>query len=101
MAPQLSVLIPAERIQVYRSAHTQAYRMVKPLLETARQANTRDNLMVRDKNKNLRIRNQNYLPSSEPSSPTKANTGYPNTPEMQDWDLKPHLVCAWSSLSLG
>jgi len=33
-------------------------------------------------------RNQDYLASSEPNSPIKANTGYSNTPEKQDLDLK-------------
>jgi hypothetical protein len=32
------------------------------------------------------------LTSSEPSSPTTANPGYPNTPEKQDYDLKSHLM---------
>jgi chromosome segregation ATPase len=32
------------------------------------------------------------LASSEPSSPIKASTGYPNTPEKQDSDLKLHLM---------
>lgn len=71
----------AERKQVYRSADTQAYRKVKPLSETARQANTRDNLMVRGKRRKISNRNQDYWASSEPSSSPKANTGYPNTPE--------------------
>jgi hypothetical protein len=38
--------------------------------------------------KNLRNRNQDYLPSSEPISPTTANPGYPNTSEKPDYDLK-------------
>jgi len=70
---------PAERKQVYRSADTQAYRRAKPHSESARQVNTRDNLMARGKQRNLSNRNQDYLASSEPISPTKANTGYPNT----------------------
>ena len=48
--------------------------------------------MVRGKYKNLRNRNQGYLASSEPSSPTKASPEYPNTPEKQDLDLKSHLM---------
>jgi hypothetical protein len=32
------------------------------------------------------------LASPEPSSPTTANTGNPNTPEKQDSDLKSHLM---------
>jgi len=56
-------------------------------LETERQASTRDNLMARGKR-----RNQDYVASSEPSSPTKANIGYANTPEKQDLDLKSHFM---------
>jgi len=65
--------------QVYRSSDIQAYRRAKPLSETARQANTRDNLMERSKHRNLSNRNQGYLASSERSSPTTVSTGYPNT----------------------
>jgi hypothetical protein len=48
--------------------------------------------MVRGKGKNISNRNQGYLASSEPSSPTTASPGYPNTPEKQDFDLKSHLI---------
>jgi len=48
--------------------------------------------MARGKHKNLSNRNQDYLASSEPSSPNTANVGYPNTPEKQDLDLKSHLI---------
>ena len=44
------------------------------------------------KGKNLSNRNQVYLASSEPSSPTTVSPGYPNTPEKQDSDLKSHLI---------
>jgi hypothetical protein len=44
--------------------------------------------MVKGKHKNLTNRNQDYLASSEPSSPTTASLGYPNTSEKQDVDLK-------------
>jgi len=37
-------------------------------------------------------RNEDYMSSSEPNSPTKANTEYPNTPEKQNLDLKSHLI---------
>jgi len=80
------------RKQVYRSADTQTKRRVKPLSETARSANTRNNLMARGKCRNLSNRKQDYLASSEHSSPTKTNTGYPNTPEKQDLNLKSHLM---------
>ena len=48
--------------------------------------------MARGKGKNISNRNQGYLASSEPSSPTTASPGYPNTPEKQDSDLKSHLM---------
>ena len=48
--------------------------------------------MARGKYKNLSNRNQDYLASSEPSSPTTVNSGYLNTPEKQDSDLKSHLM---------
>jgi len=44
--------------------------------------------MARGKHKNLSNRNQDYLASSEPSSSTIENTGYPNKPEKQDLDVK-------------
>jgi len=48
--------------------------------------------MVRGKHRNLSNRKQDYLASSEPSSPTKANIGYSNTPEKKDLDLKSYLM---------
>jgi len=48
--------------------------------------------MKRGKHRNLRNRNQDYLASSEPSSPTKANTGHSNIQEKQDLDLKSYLM---------
>jgi hypothetical protein len=48
--------------------------------------------MVRGKHKNISNRNQGYLASSEPCSPTTGNPGYPNTLEKQDSDLKSHLM---------
>jgi hypothetical protein len=44
--------------------------------------------MVGGKCKNTSKRNQGYLASSEPNSPTIASTGYTITPEKQDSDLK-------------
>jgi hypothetical protein len=46
--------------------------------------------MVRGKD--ISNRNQCYLTSSVPSSPTTESPGYPNTPEKQDSDLKSHLM---------
>ncbi len=48
--------------------------------------------MVRGKYKNLSNRNQGYLVSLEPSSFTTASPGYNNTQEMQDTNLKAHLI---------
>jgi hypothetical protein len=42
--------------------------------------------------KNLTNRNQDHSASSEPSTPTTASSGYPNTPEKQDSDLKSYLM---------
>ena len=75
-----------------RSTDIQACRRDKPQSETARPANTRDNQMARGKGKNISKRNQGYLVSSKPSSPTTVSPGYPNTPEKQDSDLKSHLM---------
>jgi hypothetical protein len=47
--------------------------------------------MVKGKHKNISNRNQEYLASTEPSSPTTANPGYPNIPKEQDSYLKLHL----------
>jgi hypothetical protein len=44
--------------------------------------------MAGGKGKNISNRNQGYLASSEPNSPTTASPGYPNTPEKQDSDLE-------------
>jgi hypothetical protein len=48
--------------------------------------------MAKGKLKNLTNRNQDHSPSSEPSTPTSASPGYPNTPEKQDSDLKSYLM---------
>jgi hypothetical protein len=91
--PQLSIpKSHRERAGLSRVLTHRLARRDKPQSETARQANSRDNQMVRSKGKNINKRNQVYLASSEPSSPTTASPGYPNTPEKQDSDLKiiPH-----------
>ena len=75
-----------------RSIYTQTCRRDKPQSETARPANTTDNQMERVKGKNISNRNQGYLASSEPSSPTTVSPGYLNTTEKQDSDLKAHLM---------
>ena len=48
--------------------------------------------MARGKCKNISNRNQGYLSSSVPSSPTTASPGYPNTSEKQDSDLKSRFM---------
>ena len=48
--------------------------------------------MAGGKHKNRNNRNQGYLASSEPNSPTIASPGYTITPEKQDMDLKSLLM---------
>ena len=48
--------------------------------------------MVGGKHKKRSNRNQGYLASSEPNSPTTASPGYTITPEKQDIDLKSLLM---------
>ena len=48
--------------------------------------------MAKGKGKNLTNRNQDHWTSAEPSTPTTASPGYPNTPEKQDSDLKACLM---------
>jgi hypothetical protein len=60
--------------------------------ETGRSDNTRDNQMARSKCKNIRNRNQFDLATSEPSFPTTASPGYPNTPLKQDSNLNSHFM---------
>jgi hypothetical protein len=48
--------------------------------------------MAKGKRKNLTNRNQEHSALSEPSTPTTASPGYPNTPEKQDSDLKSYLM---------
>jgi hypothetical protein len=48
--------------------------------------------MVRGKHKNICNRNQCFLAISKSSSPNTASSGYYNTLEKQDSDLKFHLM---------
>ena len=48
--------------------------------------------MVISNGKNISSRNQGYLASSEPSSPTTACPGYTKTAEKPDTNLKSHLM---------
>jgi hypothetical protein len=47
---------------------------------------------VGGKHKKISIRNQGYLASSEPNSPTIASPGYTITLEKQDLELKSLLI---------
>ena len=57
--------------------------------------------MAKGKHKNLTNRNQDHSPSSEPSTPTSASPGYPNTPEKQDLDLKSYLMMVVEDFKKG
>ena len=57
--------------------------------------------MAKGKRKNLTNRNQDHSPSSEPSTPTSASPGYPNTPEKQDSDLKSYLMMVVEDFKKG
>ena len=48
--------------------------------------------MAKGKDKIITNRNQGNMIPSEPSSPTTANPGYPNTWAKQELDLKSHLI---------
>jgi hypothetical protein len=54
--------------------------------------------MAGGKNKNRSNRNQGYLASSEPNSPTLASPGYTITPEKQDMDVKSLLMMMMEDL---
>ena len=54
--------------------------------------------MAGGKLKNRSNRNQGYLASSEPNSPTVASSGYTMTPEKQDMDLKSLLMMMMEDL---
>lgn len=89
-------ILPGESLS-HRSADTpkttgsQAYRKDKLQSEKAKPDKTRDNQRARGKWENISNSNQGYLAPSEPSSSTRASSGYPNTPEKQDLYLKSHL----------
>lgn len=60
--------------------------------ELPRQANMKDNQMVRGNRKTISNRSQYIWASSEASSPTTASPEYTNTPESQEADLKTYLM---------
>jgi predicted RNase H-like nuclease (RuvC/YqgF family) len=57
--------------------------------------------MAKGKYKDLTNRNQDHSPLSEPSTPTSAIPGYPNTPEKQDSDLKSYLMMLVENIKKG
>ena len=57
--------------------------------------------MAKGKYKDLTNRNQVHSPSSEPSTPTSDSTGYPDTPEKQDSDLKSYLMMLVEDIKNG
>jgi hypothetical protein len=57
--------------------------------------------MVKGKHQNLTNRNKDHSPSSEPSTPTSASPGYPNTPEKQDSDVKSYLMMLVEDFKTG
>ena len=57
--------------------------------------------MVKGRRKNPTNRNQDHSPSSEPSTPTSASPGYPDTPEKQDSDLKSYLMMLAEDIKKG
>jgi hypothetical protein len=57
--------------------------------------------MAKGKCKNLTNRKQEHWASSEPSTPTTASPGYPNTPEKQDSDLKSYLMMVVEDFKKG
>jgi hypothetical protein len=48
--------------------------------------------MAKGRHKDPTNKNQDHSPSSEPSTPTSASPGHPNTPENLDLDLKAYLM---------
>jgi hypothetical protein len=48
--------------------------------------------MVKGRCKNLTNKNQDHSPSLEPSTPTSASSGDPNTLKKLDLDLKAYLM---------
>jgi hypothetical protein len=67
----------------------QDYRLQSDIVRVGR---TRNNQMTGGKHKNISNRNQGYLASSEPNSPTTASPRYSITMENQDFDLKSLLM---------
>jgi hypothetical protein len=54
--------------------------------------------MAGSKHKNRNNRNQGYLASSEPNSPTIGSLGYTIAPEKQDMDVKSLLMMMMEDL---
>jgi hypothetical protein len=48
--------------------------------------------MAKGRHKNITNKNQDHLPSSEPSTPNSASPGHPNTLKNIDPDIKAYLM---------
>jgi hypothetical protein len=72
------VLTEANRITGGTSSSKRQLEHLKPKITRWRKTNE--------------TRNQDQWASSEPSTPTTASPGYPNTPEKQDSELKSYLM---------
>jgi hypothetical protein len=72
--------------------HNQDHRKDRLQSDISKAGSTSDNQMAGVKLKNISNRNQGYLASSEPNSPTIASPGYPDTPVKQDSYLKSLLM---------
>jgi hypothetical protein len=77
----LRITGPQRQLDSEEFLHNQDHRKDRLQSDIARASSTRDNQMAGGKHKNISNRNQGYLASSEPNSPTIASPGYPNIPE--------------------
>jgi len=84
------MLDPHTPIAMLTNVRSQAHRRDKIQSETSSPTNTRDKQMMRQVQEHNR--NPCYLTTSEHSSLSTASTGYSNTSENQDSDLKSHLI---------
>jgi hypothetical protein len=79
---------------------TEAKRITAPTSDSLN-INTRDFQMAKGKHRNLINKNQEDWAPSEPSMPNTTSSGYPNTPEKQDSDLKSHLMMVVEDFKKG
>jgi hypothetical protein len=57
--------------------------------------------MAKGKGKNITNKNQDHSGSLEPSTPTTASPGHPNTPKKQDSDVKSYLMMMVENFKKG